>query len=94
MSEVHQMQNNIPIDTISFCNTLGEIKPMRIRLENEAHERVTADIKEIAYRKETKPSGITILVYGCKLMLYGEERLIELHYYTDTHRWTLFRFVN
>ena len=88
------MQNNVPIDTISFCNTLGEIKPMRIRIENEAHERIIADIKEIAYHKETKPSGITVLVYGCKLILFGEERLIELHYYTDTHRWTLFRIVN
>jgi hypothetical protein len=88
------MQNNVPIDTISFCNTLGDIKPMRIRIENDVHERVVADIIEIAYRKETKPSGMTILVYGCKLMLYGEERMIELHYHTDTHRWTLFRFIN
>lgn len=88
------MQSNVPVDTISFCSTLGDIKPMRIRLENESHERVVADIKEIAYRKETKPSGITILVYGCKLMLFGEERLIELHYHTDSHRWTLFRIVH
>jgi hypothetical protein len=88
------MQNNVPIDMISFSSSLGDIRPMRIRLENEAHERVAVDIKEIAYRKETKPSGMTILVYGCKLMLYGEERLIELHYYKDTCRWTLFRIIS
>lgn len=88
------MQNNVPVDMISFINTLGEMKPMRIRIENEAHERVTADITEICYRKESRPSGITILTYGCKLMLYGQERMIELHYHTDTHKWTLFRFVS
>ncbi|MDD5935300.1 MAG: hypothetical protein PUC65_07065 [Clostridiales bacterium] len=88
------MQYNVPIDIISFCNTLGEIKPMRVRMENEAHERVVVDIQEIAYRKETRPSGMTILVYGCKMILYGEERLVELHYHIDTHRWTLFRIVS
>ena len=88
------VQGNIPIDIISFCNTLGEIKPMRIRLENEAHERITADITEIAYRKEIKPAGLTILIYGCRLMLFGEEHLIELHYHLDSHKWTLFRVVS
>ncbi|WP_312100207.1 hypothetical protein [Lachnoclostridium sp.] len=88
------MQNNIPVDMISFCSTLGEVKPLRIRLENEAHERVSADIIEIAYRKQIKPSGLTILIYGCRLELFGEIRLAELHYHTDSGRWTLFRMVS
>lgn len=88
------MQNNIPVDMIAFCSTLGEVRPMRIRLENEAHERVTTDIIEIVYRKQIRPSGLTILIYGCRVELFGENRLIELHYHTDSGRWTLYRIVS
>lgn len=87
------MQNNEPIDVISFCNSLGQISPIRMRIENDAHERITVDINEILYRKEIRPSGVKILVYGCKILLYEEERLIELYYHMDTHRWTLFRMI-
>ena len=87
------MLSNVPIDMIFYCSTLGEIKPMRIRLENESHERITADVTEIVYRKEIKPSGLTILAYGCKMILNGEERLVELHYHSDTHKWTLYRLI-
>lgn len=87
------MQNNEPVDVISFCNTLGQISPIRIRMENDAHERITADISEILYRKEIRPSGVKIFVYGCRVVLYEQERLIELHYHMDTHRWTLFRMI-
>jgi hypothetical protein len=88
------VQNNIPVDMICFCSTLGEVKPLRIRLENEEHERVSADIIEIAYRKQIKPSGLTILIYGCRLELFGEMRLAEFHYHIDSGRWTLFRMVS
>lgn len=88
------MQTNVPIDMISFCNTLGDMKPLRFRIENESHERVTVDIIETLYKKETKPSGIALLTYGCNIQLYGEEHLVELHYNVVSHRWTLYRILN
>ena len=88
------MQNNMPIDIISYSNTLGEIKPMRLRLENELHERVTVDIVEILLRKEAKPSGVRILIFICRVYLYEEEHLIELHYNTDSLKWTLYRMIS
>lgn len=88
------MQANVPIDMISFCSTLGEIKPLRIRLENEMHEIVTIDIIDILYKKESKPAGIRLLTYGCRITWYEEEHLIELNYNVDSHKWTLFRMLN
>lgn len=88
------MQTNVPIDMISFCNTMGDMKPMRLRIENESHERVTADIIEILYKKESKPAGVLILTYGCRIQLYGQEHLVELHYNVASHKWTLYRIVN
>lgn len=84
---------NVPVDIISYCNTLGDIRPIRMRMENEQHERVTVDIREIAYQKEIKPSGLPIISYGCKLLWDGQERLIELYYHAHTHRWTFHRIV-
>ncbi|WP_066713752.1 hypothetical protein [Clostridium sp. Marseille-P299] len=88
------MQTNVPVDMIFVCNTLGEVKPMRFRLENELHERVTVDINEILYRKEAKPSGVRILIFVCRVFLYEEEHLIELHYNIESLKWTLYRMVS
>lgn len=88
------MQTNVPVDMISVCNTLGEVKPMRLRLENELHERVTVDITEILLRKEAKPSGVRILIFVCRVCLYEEEHLIELHYNTESLKWTLYRMLS
>lgn len=81
--------NNIPIETISKFNTLGDIIPLRIRLEDEEHRLVTSNITEIIYSNKNNYAGIKTFDFGCKVIMNETERLLELRYYVDTHKWTL-----
>ncbi len=88
------IESNIPIEAISVCNTVGDIRPMRIRLEDEEHHLIVLNVEEVIYCKERSLSGILSYRYGCKVHMYGAERLIELMYNVNSHRWTVLRILN
>ncbi|MHC1747224.1 MAG: hypothetical protein AB9856_02400 [Cellulosilyticaceae bacterium] len=81
--------NNKPIETICKCNTLGEIIPLRIRLENDEHALVTGNITEIIYVNENNFAGIKTLEYGCKVVMDQVEHLLEIRYCVSVHKWTI-----
>lgn len=87
-------ESNIPVETISVCNTVGDIRPMRIRLEDEDHHLMVLNVEEVIYCKESNLSGILSYRYGCKVHMYGVERLIELMYNVNSHKWSVLRILN
>ncbi len=80
---------NIPVEIISKCNTLGEIVPLRIRLEADQYKRITANITDILYTTENNYAGIKTFEYGCKVMIDEREQLLELRYYVASHKWSI-----
>ena len=87
-------KNNIPVEAISVCNTIGDIRPMRIRLEDENHQLISLNVDEIIYCKECNAAGILSYHYACKVHMYGEMRLIELMYHIQSHKWTIIRILS
>ena len=41
------MMRNRPVDVISMCSADGEIRPLRLRMEDEEHQLLRIDIDEI-----------------------------------------------
>lgn len=80
---------NIPVEIISKCNTVGEIVPLRIRLEDEEYRLITATITDILYATENNFTGIKTFDYGCKVTIDGREQLLELRYYVGSHKWSI-----
>ncbi|WP_070000960.1 hypothetical protein [Cellulosilyticum sp. I15G10I2] len=80
---------NIPIETISKCNAVGDIVPLRIRLEDETHRLVTADIVQVIYAAEKNFAGLKTFDYGCKVVIDQREQLLELRYYVVSHKWII-----
>ena len=39
-------QNVFPVDVISMCSASGEIRPLRLRMEDEQHQLLRIDIEE------------------------------------------------
>lgn len=85
---------NIPIETISYCNTQGQLNPLRIRLEDEEHMRRIFPIDQVLYRKEQKYAGISTLLFGCQVVIGKEARLLELKYNIMSHTWTLSKIIS
>ena len=55
-----------PVDVISVCSACGEIRPLRLRLEDESHQLRRVDIDEIICVKEIQYVGIEAHVFLCR----------------------------
>ena len=87
------MMRNRPVDVISACIADGEIRPLRLRMEDEEHQLLRIDIDEIVSMKPVQFVGIEAQIFLCKAFVKGKEWLFELKYTIRTHSWCLYRRV-
>ena len=86
-------QKMCPVDVISMCSASGEIRPLRLRMEDEAHQLLRIDIEEIISTKEIQYVGIEATVFLCRATVRDKKWLFELKYTIRTHCWCLIRKV-
>ena len=87
------MKCNTPVDVISVCSADGTIKPLRLRMEDEAHQLLRIDIEEVISSKELQYVGIEAHVFLCRATVRGKESVFELKYTVRSHNWCLMRKV-
>lgn len=81
-----------PVDVISMCSAGGEIRPLRLRLE-ETHQLLRIDIEEVISVKNVQYVGIEAQIFLCRATVRGKKTLFELKYTIRTHSWCLLRKV-
>ena len=86
-------QKVYPVDVISMCSAAGDIRPLRIRMEDEQHQLLRIDIEEIISTKDIQYVGIEATVYLCRATVREKKWLFELKYTIRTHTWCLLRKV-
>lgn len=82
-----------PVDVISMCSAGGEIRPLRLRMEDGEHQLLRIDIEEIINCKEIRYVGIEAQVFLCRATVQGKKWLFELRYTIRSHTWCLMRKV-
>ena len=82
---------NCPVDVISVCSANGEIRPLRLRMEDEGHQLLRIDIDEVVSRKEIQYVGIEAHIFLCRAWVREREWLFELKYTIRSHTWCLLR---
>lgn len=82
-----------PVDVISICSASGDIRPLRLRMEDENHQLLRVDIDEILSCKEVQFVGIEAKIFLCRATVQGKRWLFELRYTIRTHSWCLLRRV-
>ncbi len=83
--------HNQPIDVISVCSADGAIRPLRLRLEDEAHQLLRIDIEEIISMKPIQFVGIEAQIFLCRATVRQKEWLFELKYTIRSHTWSFYR---
>lgn len=86
------MHNN-PIDVICICSANGDIRPLRLRLEDEQHRLMRVDIDEVISSKPVQYVGIEATIFLCRATVRGKKWLFELKYTIRSHSWSLLRKV-
>ena len=84
---------NCPVDVIAVCTAGGDIRPLRVRLEDEQHQLMRIDIDEVVSTKEIQYVGIEAVVYLCRATVEDRKWLFELKYTIRTHTWCWLRKV-
>lgn len=87
----------IPVDVICQHCVDGRIYPIKIRITDEDGANQVYTIREYkdlsGQGSYTLPDGVTvsndILVYECKIICFGQTRLIRLYYRPNTMIWQL-----
>ena len=82
-----------PVDVISMCSANGDIRPLRLRMEDEDHQLLRIDIDEVISSKQVQYVGIEAHVFLCRATVRGKQWLFELKYTIRSHNWCLVRKV-
>lgn len=86
-------QPRCPVDVISMCSASGDIRPLRLRMEDEQHQLLRIDIDEVISVKEVQYVGIEAQIFLCRATVREKKWLFELKYTIRTHSWCLHRRV-
>ena len=86
-------QKNKPVDVIAMYSAAGDIRPLRLRMEDDAHGLLRIDIDEVVSSKPVQYVGIEAQIFLCKATVKGKQWLFELKYTIRTHTWCLQRKV-
>lgn len=84
---------NCPVDVIAVCSAGGDIRPLRLRVEDEQHQLMRIDIDEVVSTKEIQYVGIEAVIYLCRATVEEKQWLFELKYTIRTHTWCWLRKV-
>ncbi len=85
------MSGNQPVDVISVCSANGQIRPLRLRMEDENHGLLRVDIDEVVSMRPIQFVGIEAQIFLCRATVRGKKWLFELKYTIRTHNWCLHR---
>lgn len=78
------------IEMIAYFDKDGKVKPLRFRLEEDDANTVVKINKIITIEME-KYCGNKMLVYTCSAVINGVEKIFEIKYDIEGHRWILFK---
>ena len=88
------MVRNCPVNVISVCNTEGEIRPLRLQLEDEEHQLLRVNILQVLNVKEIQHVGAEASIFLCRARLHHRDWTFELKYSIRTHSWHLLGKLN
>lgn len=84
-------QTICPVDVISVCTVDGQIRPLRMRMEDRAKQLLRVDIDEVVSVRQIDYVGVEALIYLCRATVSQRRWLFELRYMIRTHSWCLLR---
>lgn len=86
-------QTEQAVDVISLFSSDGEIRPLRLRVEQQDHQLLRVDIDQIVSRRTVPYVGVEAQIFLCKASVFGRPWLFELKYSIRSHDWTISRIL-
>lgn len=87
-------QKIYPVDVISVCSATGELRPLRLRMEDESHQLLRINIEEILDVQDIQHVGAEAHIFLCRATVWNKKWTFELKYFIRTHTWCVLRVVS
>ena len=82
-------QKMCPVDVISVCSASGELRPLRLRLEDECHQLLRINIEEVISVQDIQHVGVEAHIFRCRATVWDRKWVFELKYNIRTHTWMM-----
>lgn len=83
------MTRECPVDVIALCSAQGELRPLRVRLQETGREVLRIDIDQILSVEQVHHVGAEAQIFLCRVTLWEQSRVLRLRYGIRSHRWIL-----
>ena len=77
------VRKTCPVDVISVCSASGDIRPLRLRVEDEEQGLIRVNIDEVI------SVGVEARIFLCRGTVDGRQRQFALKYLIRAHCWCL-----
>lgn len=77
------------VDVISVCSANGQIRPLRIQLEDENRQLLRINIEKIMDVKDVSHVGVEGQIFRCRAMVWERSWVFDLKYTFRNHTWQL-----
>lgn len=82
------------VDVICVCDARGEIRPLRIRMEQPDQSQLRINIDEVVSTRQIQYVGAEANIYLCRAIIHDREQLFELKYLIRSHCWKLLQMIS
>lgn len=76
-----------PVDVISVCSALGELRPLRVQMEDESRQLMRINIEQIISVKDIEHVGAEAHIYRCRATVWDRKWVFDLKYSIRSHTW-------
>lgn len=78
-----------PVDVISVCSASGELRPLRLRLEDETRQLLRINIEEVLSVQDIQHVGAEAQIFRCRATVWDRKWIFDLKYQIRTHTWMM-----
>lgn len=83
-----------PVDVISVCSADGEIRPLRLQMEDEERQLLRVNIEEVVSTEEVTHVGAEAKIFLCRATVWDRKWLFQLKYSIRSHSWCILRKIH
>lgn len=76
-----------PVDVISVCSASGELRPLRLQMEDESRQLLRINIEDIISVKDIHHVGAEAHIYRCRATVWERNWIFDLKYSIRSHTW-------
>lgn len=80
-----------PIEMVAWFTADGIPHPVRFRIKNTDESFSTIKVDKILFNQSEKLAGNHMIVFRCKSIISGEEKIFEIKYELATCKWILYK---